>query len=283
MRRKLLFLFFSSAITSPLFAAPDYLFLQETHQSADGYFINYGSHAYDWAYFPKDLKSGFKLEGLDESAGYFLWQTIYGSGIDSFDSVTLNASSHPELCFGSSQNGAIAAIGQLASQCHPIQGVFSNVGSDPFDWVYGSLADAQTYKLEGMNPQNGLLQWTSLNSLFENVDVDYQGIHFHQANGSSSSSASPDIIPTILGASQINGTIGETLNLPVMYICFDTVDGPRPIDNDPFLVVGPPGDASLTVTCQNLNGATATLDVIVSKSCPTSNHWDDTAGACVSD
>ena len=153
----------------------DYSELYDTHQSADGYFINFGDDAYDWAYIPTDLQSGFKLEGLDETKGCFLWSPIFGFGIESFDSVSLSSSPLVQLCFGGAAS-TTTAIEQLQSQCHTIKGVFSHYADGAFDWVYGSLLNNQAYKLDGMDAQTGFLQWTPINGYYGRVDISLEGL-----------------------------------------------------------------------------------------------------------
>ena len=59
---------------------------------------------------------------------------------------------------------------ELAGKTLPINGYFTHYGDDVFDWVYLNYNGHIFAKLEGMDPQTGLLRWKRLRSFFDRVE-----------------------------------------------------------------------------------------------------------------
>ena len=70
-----------------------------------------------------------------------------------------------------SQNKIVQVVRKLAEKEYPIEGYFAQYGKGPFDWIYLSK-NGELYKLEGMNPETGELQWTPLSSYFSEVKFE---------------------------------------------------------------------------------------------------------------
>ncbi len=59
---------------------------------------------------------------------------------------------------------------ELAGKTLPINGYFAHYGDGVFDWVYLSQSGRTFAKLEGMDPQSGMLRWKILRSFFDRVE-----------------------------------------------------------------------------------------------------------------
>ncbi|WP_281847726.1 BspA family leucine-rich repeat surface protein [Nitratiruptor tergarcus] len=86
----------SLLLASILFGAPSEDVVGQVGKKAnypiDGYFVHYGSGAYDWIYNPRGTNGLYKLEGLDQN-GYFRWTNLSASFKASVSDHTLHLSS----------------------------------------------------------------------------------------------------------------------------------------------------------------------------------------------
>ncbi|SMC08475.1 BspA family leucine-rich repeat surface protein [Nitratiruptor tergarcus] len=86
----------SLLLASTLFGAPSEDIINQVGKKAnypiDGYFVHYGSGAYDWIYNPRGTNGLYKLEGLDQN-GYFRWTNLSASFKASVSDHTLHLSS----------------------------------------------------------------------------------------------------------------------------------------------------------------------------------------------
>ncbi len=96
----------------------------------------------------------------------------------SFSSSYSSSSSSPFVEPGSCPSDTILIDGhcvdkaayELAGKTLPINGYFAHYGDGVFDWVYLNYNGHIFAKLEGMDPQTGLLRWKRLRSFFDRVE-----------------------------------------------------------------------------------------------------------------
>lgn len=55
-----------------------------------GYFIHYGTGAFDWVYVGADGSFAAKLEGISSETGYLQWSFLEGSGVDLFQNIIIS-------------------------------------------------------------------------------------------------------------------------------------------------------------------------------------------------
>ncbi len=104
-----------------------------------GYFVHYGSGAYDWLYISNDKKIVAKLAGMN--GNYLRWEPLL---IDAFTAIQIQDNS---IYFGQSSD----SFGQnFAGKSFTIDGYFVHYASGPFDWLYITSNLHNVYKFEGL-------------------------------------------------------------------------------------------------------------------------------------
>ena len=140
-----------------------------------GYFVHYGSGAFDWIYYSSKGRL-YKLDGMDEN-GYFQWISLtnYFTNIEVRNGkIILGEAKITRITreFDSRTLNIIRSIRKQSS--YPVNGYFTKYGTDAFDWVY--VTGAKLYKLDGMD-KNGYFKWLPLTDYFDGIEVqDYAKI-----------------------------------------------------------------------------------------------------------
>ncbi len=137
-----------------------------------GYFVHYGSGAFDWIY--RSSGGGlYKLEGMDEN-GYFQWTplTKYFTSTEVREGKLILGEAKITRDLDTRALNTIRAI--RSNDSYPINGYFTNYGDGAFDWAY--VMGDKIYKLDGMD-ENGYFKWLPLTDYFEGIEVqDYTKI-----------------------------------------------------------------------------------------------------------
>ena len=137
-----------------------------------GYFVHYGSGAFDWIYYSSS-GSLYKFEGMDER-GYFRWTSLteYFIGTQVRDGKLILGEVKVTRALDTKVLNTIRAI--QSKDGYFIDGYFANYGGNAFDWVY--VMGGKIYKLDGMN-ENGYFKWLPLTDYFDSIEVqDYTKI-----------------------------------------------------------------------------------------------------------
>lgn len=134
-----------------------------------GYFINYGSDAFDWIFISAKEDFFAKLEGMNNN-GYLLWSLLdsgYLSSVEvGMEEITFNPHKDSEGIYTQ-----LEAIGTKA-----IDGYFIHYGDGAYDWIF--VSKSVLAKLEGMQT-NGNLIWKILDkSYFEDILLQGTSIEF---------------------------------------------------------------------------------------------------------
>ena len=116
-----------------------------------GYFVHYGSGAYDWLYISSNKKMVAKLAGMN--GDYLRWEPLL---INAFDNIQIRGNS---IHFGQSSD----PFGQnFAGKSFAIDGYFVHYASRSYDWIYIATDTHHPYKFEGLGYEGALL-WVPLN------------------------------------------------------------------------------------------------------------------------
>lgn len=150
-----------------------YAAVADTNRSVNGYFVNYGSGAYDWLYITAGNEALFKLEGVDED-DHFAWTAIDTALFDSVDVVPASGT----IAFGSS-SGTSEAVQAVAGKTKSINGYFVNYGKGAYDWLYMTVGSQNLFKLEGIDRSTNELVWSGMNAgYFSSFGADYSAMAF---------------------------------------------------------------------------------------------------------
>ena len=116
-----------------------------------GYFVHYGSGAYDWLYISSNKKLVAKLAGM--KGDYLRWKPLL---IDTFDTIQIEGNS---IHFGQSND----PFGQnFAGRSFAIDGYFVHYAPRSYDWIYITADTHRPYKFEGLGYEGNFL-WVPLN------------------------------------------------------------------------------------------------------------------------
>ena len=129
-----------------------------------GYFVHYGSGAYDWLYISSNKKLVAKLAGM--KGDYLRWEPLL---IDAFDTIQIEGNS---IYFGQSSD----PFGQnFAGKSFAIDGYFVHYAPGPYDWIYITADTHHPYKFEGLGYEGALL-WVPLNMIAKltNSQVEFR-------------------------------------------------------------------------------------------------------------
>jgi len=148
-------------------------------QEINGYFIHYGTGAYDWAYIPPNKAYVAKLEGM-KGDGNLDWNLLHSANKQAFKTIDIS-SNGKTVTFGAlSQDlpGSNTALNILANTTAIIDGYFIHYDKSAYDWAYIPPSKAYVVKLEGMK-ENGNLDWKTLHSsketAFDIIDISTDG------------------------------------------------------------------------------------------------------------
>ncbi len=99
------------------------------------------------------------------------WSGISSSSLSSSSSsVVVEPGSCPSDTIFVDGHCVDKAAYELAGKTLPINGYFAHYGNGVFDWVYLNYNGHIFAKLEGMDPQTGLLRWKRLRNFFDRVE-----------------------------------------------------------------------------------------------------------------
>ncbi len=106
-------------------------------------------------------------------------------------------------------------VEQLANRRIPVNGYFAHYDrNDPLGWVYLSANGHLFAKLEGMDPETGLLRWTLLKNYFESVGYDGNNIVIGPLKDSSiPGTLSKHVVGTVIDSSTRQPLAGVQLLL----------------------------------------------------------------------